>query len=499
MSWHSDLVQRQDEQVDTEYDSAMAGSFTEKTPLLAPPSSTMPSRSMQYVAALAACLSAMAVGTTMSWTSAAQKPLTAGAKGDFQISETEFSWVSAFLSIGAIVGAVPLGYLANIIGRKKVIIFLAPIFVLGYLLLAFANSYWMLLLGRFLLGAVTGAYCVVAPMYTGEIAEPAIRGVLGSFFQLLITAGILFIYALNALDVPLLWVNIVSAIIPAIMAGLMLFFPDSPRWHLSKNHVSEAQSALEFFRGTHNVNDEMDSIKQSLQEDALAKLPFVQSFSTPAAKKGMILALSVMLFQQFSGINAVIFYASKIFEDAHVKLEPSQSTVIVGVCQIIATYVSTLIIDKLGRKPLLILSGAVMAISGAVLGLYFYLQQKTTVTADVDISWLPILCMVVFIVVFSLGYGPIPWLYMGEVFSSQIKETGMAIATVVNWLSVFIVTKFYGDLQESIGGYGAFWVFSGISVLGCFFTFFFVLETKGKTFVQIQRELGDKQDNLQRV
>ncbi|KAK3932065.1 Facilitated trehalose transporter Tret1 [Frankliniella fusca] len=500
MSLHSAVGPRQDENSIIEDDSNMASS-SERTPLLASPSNTMPSRSMQYLAALSACTAAMAVGTTMGWTSAAEKPLTNSAiPGDYKIDSNQFSWVSAMLSIGAIVGAVPLGYLANIIGRKKVIILLAPFMSIGYLLLAFSTGFWMLLLGRFILGGVTGAYCVVVPMYTGEIAEPAIRGVLGSFFQLLITAGILLAYALNALNVSLLWINIVFAILPAIMAIMVLYFPDSPRWSISKGHETDARNALKVFRGTSDVEDEIQLIKDDITREREAKLPFSQAVSTTAAKKALFLALTVMLFQQFSGINAVIFYASQIFADAKVPLEESQCTVIVGVCQIIATYVSTLIIDRAGRKPLLISSGAIMAISGALLGLYFYLTEQTHVTDGVDISWLPIVSMVVFIILFSLGYGPIPWLYMGEVFSDQIKETGMSIATVVNWISVFIVTKFYGDLKEGIGGYGAFWVFSAISVLGCFFTFFFVLETKGKTFDQIQMELaGEKPKNLNRI
>ncbi|KAJ1524856.1 hypothetical protein ONE63_009723 [Megalurothrips usitatus] len=464
---------------------------TEKTPLLGPSSAKEAmegAKGTQYMGALAACMSAMAVGTTMGWTSAAGI-LTADrtAPEDFRTSKDDFSWVSAFLSIGAIIGAIPLGILANLIGRKKVLLFLAPFMVIAYLLLAWANSVWMLYLARFILGAVTGAYCVVAPMYTGEIAEASIRGVLGSYFQLLITGGILFVYVLAALELDLFWVNIACACIPAVMAAMVSFFPDTPRWYLSKGQTDSAKSSLRFFRGSsYDVDREIQEIQTSLDEEAAAKLPITEAFSTTAAKKGLFLALSVMIFQQFSGINAVIFFSAQIFEAAHSTLKPSVATVVVGCCQIVATYVSTLLIDRLGRRILLILSGLSMALSGAVLGVYFYLD----LLKDVDIGWLPILCMVVFIVMFSLGYGPIPWLYMSEVFSAQIKETAMSIATVMNWASVFVVTKFYDQLSTAIGNYSTFWIFSAISITGCFFTFFFVIETKGKAFEQILRELG---------
>lgn len=442
-------------------------------------------KTKQYLGALTVCLSAMAVGSTMGWTSAAG--ILKDKTQEFHISDDDFAWVGAFLSIGAICGAIPLGILANVIGRKMVLIGLAPLMALGYVLLAIANSVVMLYVARFILGAVTGAYCVVAPMYTGEIAENSIRGILGSYFQLLITAGILFVYALNAFGVSLLGINITCACIPVVMGVLVfIFFRDTPVWYLSKRRVDDATKALQFYRGKEDVQSELDAIQESIDKREREKVSFKDAFSTREAKMGMFLALSVMLFQQFSGINAVIFYSQDIFDAANAGIPASISTVIVGVCQIIATYVSTLVIDRLGRKPLLLFSGFIMALSGAVLGGYFFMQHDGNAA---DIGWLPIVCMVVFIVVFSLGYGPIPWLYMSEVFSDQIKETAMSIATVVNWAAVFVVTKFYNDLDKSLGSYGPFWIFSAISVLGCFFTFFFVVETRGKDISEILAEL----------
>ncbi|XP_034254858.1 facilitated trehalose transporter Tret1-like isoform X2 [Thrips palmi] len=447
-------------------------------------------RTTQYLGAVTVCLSAMAVGSTMGWTSAADS--LKNKTHDFHITEEEFAWVGAFLSIGAIFGAIPLGFLANVIGRKMVIIALAPAMTAGYLLLAFANSLAMLYVARFILGAVTGAYCVVAPMYTAEISENSIRGVLGSYFQLLITSGILFVYALNACGVSLMAINITCACIPVVMGVLVFFFYDTPVWYLSKGRSEDARKSLQFFRGTDNVENELTAIQEGIEERKRSKVKFTEAFSTREAKMGLFLALSVMLFQQFSGINAVIFYSKQIFDAAHAGIESNLSTVIVGVCQILATYVSTLMIDRLGRRLLLIFSGAMMALSGALLGVYFYIQE----TGDASsIGWLPITCMVVFIIVFSLGYGPIPWLYMSEVFSDQIKETAMSIATVVNWVAVFVVTKFYSDLVNSVHTYGTFWIFTIISIIGCFFTFFCVVETKGKDISEVLAELRGRRAN----
>jgi SP family facilitated glucose transporter-like MFS transporter 8 len=185
--------------------------------------------------------------------------------------------------------------------------------------------------------------------------------------------------------------------------------------------------------------------------------------------------------------NTYVMY-SVLFQSAGSTLEPSTATIIVGVIQAVATFVSTLVVDRLGRRILLLLSDFVMAICTLLLGIYFYLKDE-----DSDISslgWLPLTSVCLFIVTFSLGYGPIPWMMVGELFAPQIKGFASSLSCVLNWILAFIVTRFYSNLADSFSIQATFWIFAVISAIGTVFVFFVVPETKGKTLDQIQKELG---------
>jgi SP family facilitated glucose transporter-like MFS transporter 8 len=178
-----------------------------------------------------------------------------------------------------------------------------------------------------------------------------------------------------------------------------------------------------------------------------------------------------------------------LFQSAGSTLEASTATIIVGVIQAIATFISTLVVDRLGRRILLLISDFVMAICTLLLGVYFYLMNETTDDVT-NLGWLPLTSVCLFIVVFSLGYGPIPWMMVGELFAPQIKGFASSLSCVLNWILAFIVTKFYSDMANSFGTHTTFWIFAVISAIGTVFVFFLVPETKGKTLDEIQKELG---------
>lgn len=204
----------------------------------------------------------------------------------------------------------------------------------------------------------------------------------------------------------------------------------------------------------------------------------------------LFVSLSLMLFQQFSGINAVIFYTVDIFKSAGSTLDPSICSIIVGVVQVLMTFASAVLIEKAGRKILLLQSSIVMGICLITLGVYFYIKDGgSDVTA---IGWLPLGAVVLFIISFSLGFGPIPWLIMGELFAPDVKGVASAIAVMFNWTLVFVVTQTFGPLNDSIGSAATFWLFASFMVLCTFFVAIKVPETKGKTNAQIQAILGGK-------
>lgn len=201
-----------------------------------------------------------------------------------------------------------------------------------------------------------------------------------------------------------------------------------------------------------------------------------------------ICSLGLMFFQQFSGINAVIFYTVNIFQSAGSDIDPAIATIIVGVVQTLATYASSLLIDKAGRRILLLQSCIIMGICLIILGTYFKLQENGANVAAV--GWLPLVCLVLFIISFSMGFGPIPWMMMSELFAVEFRGTASGITVITNWCLVFIVTLCFPIMKTAIGIYSCFWFFSGFMIVCVFFVFFLIPETKGKTLAQIQVILG---------
>lgn len=453
-----------------------------------PEGSQQTSKVMQFVAAIGICFAAVSAGTALAWT-APVLPVIAGNTTEAIVSKSEEPWVGSFLAIGAFFGALPGGILADKIGRKYTTMALAIPYLISWACIVFAKGAGLLITGRFFVGLATGASCVVAPMYVSEVAETSVRGALGAFFQLFLTIGILFIYLVGAVAH---WVtlSIACAIFPVILLVAMIFIPESPTYLMKQGRRIDAGLAIKWFWGpkcdTQTALNAIQADLDAVSSDAkLSDLISVQS-----NRLALITSLSLMLFQQFSGINAVIFYANSIFEAAGSTLDPAICSIIVGVVQVLMTFASAVLIEKAGRKILLLQSSIVMGLCLITLGVYFKLKDGGS---DVtSIGWLPLAAVVLFIVSFSLGFGPIPWLIMGELFAPDVKGIASAIAVMFNWTLVFVVTQTFGPLVSSIGGAFTFWLFAIVMVICTFYVLLKVPETKGKTNAQIQAILAGK-------
>lgn len=227
-----------------------------------------------------------------------------------------------------------------------------------------------------------------------------------------------------------------------------------------------------------------------MDDAARQSASMLQLLRNRATLLAFVCSLGLMFFQQFSGINAVIFYTNNIFQSAGSKIDPSIATIIVGVVQTIATYISSLLVERAGRKILLLQSCIIMGLNLIVLGIYFKLQEdKYDVSAA---GWVPLVCLVLFIVTFSLGFGPIPWMMMAELFPVEYRGTASGISVIMNWCLVFVVTLCFPLMKDAIGIYSCFWFFAGFMVVCTFFVFFLIPETKGKTVSQIQAILAGR-------
>lgn len=411
---------------------------------------------------------------------------------EFDVTQAQGDWIASIINLGAAFICFPIGMVMDIIGRKKTMLLLVIPFTLGWLLITFGTSVGMLIAGRFITGVAGGAFCVTAPAYTSEIAQDSIRGSLGSYFQLMITIGILFAYIVGGYASVFVF-NILCTCIPLVFGIIFFFMPESPSFLVVKGRNEEAREALVRLRGqSYDVDHELNNLIFKNEQSQRNKVSYISALKKKTALKALLICYALMLFQQLSGINAVIFNASQIFADAGATIPSTISTIIIGVIQVIATFISSLVVDKLGRRILLLLSALVMCVCSTALGVYFFLQQTHGSEASIvqAITWLPLLSLSVFIVSFSLGFGPIPWMMAGELCKIDIKAFVGSTAGTFNWLLSFTVTSTFNSLTNAVGAGQVFWIFAGIMLLGFVFIFFVVPETKGKSEDEIQVMLG---------
>ncbi|XP_037026137.1 facilitated trehalose transporter Tret1 isoform X2 [Bradysia coprophila] len=450
------------------------------------------SKANQYLATVILCLSAVAAGTGLAWT-APVLPQLSNLENlnttSLYATPEEGTWIASFLAIGAWCGAIPMGILAEKIGRKKSAMVIGVTFTIGWAATVFASKVGVLYFARFVIGIATGGSCVVTPMFISEFAEMSIRGLLGTCFQLFLTIGILLVFVAGTL---ISWVSLswVCGVVPVVFVVGMFFVPESPTWLLKQERHTDATLALKWFWGKYcDANAAIQEIQNDLEASG-GSGTIRDLLRNPTNRKGFIISIMLMFFQQFSGINAVIFFTVDIFQMAGSTLNPNYCSIIVGVVQVLMTFAAAALVERAGRKILLIQSSAIMCLCLTVLGIYFKIKDAGT---DVSAFGLvPLVSLVLFIISFSLGYGPIPWMMMGELLAPEVKGIASSIVVLFNWTSVFIVTKTFPLLLTSWGNDITFWIFAVVMVIGTIYGFKELFETKGKSNAQIQLMLSSK-------
>lgn len=428
---------------------------------------------------LCACIGALNFGFTIGYSSPAIPTMI--KRG---VLKPEASgWFGSLMTVGALLGGPFGGYCIEKIGRKKTILLSALPFLVGYGVITSAQEPHHLFIGRFLTGIGSGAVTVCVPMYIAEISTKSKRGVMGSCVQLMIVIGICIAYMLPGVSFEWREMANVGIFLGAVTIIGAFAIPETPRWLLARSKKLEAAQALAAVRDSHaDVQDELHDIEEGL--DMQEELSWGEFFKRPELKRPLILSIVVMMFQQTSGINAVMFYSTSILETA-IQDKAYEGTVIIGFVQVVATLAACLLMDRAGRKKLLVIAGSVMAFTHFLFGLYYrYLFNSTSY--KVLSTWFPIVCLTIFIIGFSLGWGPIPMLIMSEIFPSRGKGTAGAIAIFCNWLTAFLVTKEFLTMQAVLGNDGVFYLFSLSCLLSVWFVAKYLPETKGKSLEDIE-------------
>lgn len=429
-------------------------------------------------AAACAFLGSYSFGYTIGYSSPALPALE--KSGLIGINGSERGWFGSLMTIGALFGGPLGGWCIEKLGRRTTMKLTSIPFFLGWLSILTANGLQGLFIGRFLCGFASGLVTVCVPVYIAEISTTSLRGTLGAGIQLSITIGILTAYAAG---LSFSWSDMaVLGMIPAILTLFTLFFiPETPRWLLMKGRKKEAVAALRQLRHEHA---DCESECRDIEEGLDLKETFSWSeFKKPELFRPLMISVCIMIFQQFSGINAVMFYTVDIFKSAG--LENSEfATVLVGAVQVAATLVACILMDRMGRRRLLIIAGVIMSLACLVFGWYYY--KLSTGSSAQDLGLLAVICLVVYIIGFSLGWGPIPMLIMSEIFPSRARGAASAIAVFSNWFCAFIVTKEFMYVKDMVGAATTFWLFAFVCMSSVIYVWRKVPETKGKSLEDIE-------------
>jgi MFS transporter, SP family, galactose:H+ symporter len=372
---------------------------------------------------------------------------------DFGLDNFEQGVLVSLLPLGAVLGSLLNGPIAERLGRRKTLILDAAVFIAGTAIAVAAPDYGALLVGRALTGIAVGSTLATVPLYLSEISPPSVRGRLVTANQVMITFGIVVAYAIDlAFAGSGSWrAMFVVGLLPALalLVG-MLHAPESP-----------AAAA-----------DDVESTKGRMRD-----------FLTPGARPALVIGISLAVIQQFSGINAVIYYAPSILE--RTGLNASNSilySVIVGAANVAATLVALQVVDRVGRRPLLLGSLFGMLVSLTLLGLTFEVAALAG-------SWLTLACLLGYIVSFAIGLGPVFWLLIAEIFPPRGRAAGVGVAAAVAWLANFTVGLAFLPIAQAVGEGPTFWIFAGVCLIGIAFVALYVPETKQRSLVEISNDL----------
>ncbi|XP_020293165.1 facilitated trehalose transporter Tret1-2 homolog [Pseudomyrmex gracilis] len=448
---------------------------------------------VQFLAAASANVIIVATGAMLGWTSPVLPVLVEnGGPLGTKITKDEKTWIGSLVALGPIIGSFIASYLGDRYGRKNTLLFSVAPHLVGWLLVGTARHVAQLYVARIIFGVALGFAFTLVPMYCGEIAETSIRGTLGSFLQLFITIGLLYSYAIGPF-VSYEVFCVVCAVLPIVFFVCFIMMPESPYYLIRQGRRSEAITSLSKLRSKSEaaVENEANDIQESLDEAFKERVTVADLFKTRANFKALIYTCALASFQQLTGINFVLFYMQEIFDAAGSSIPSEQATIIIGAVQMLASTVTPGVVDRAGRRILLVFSGIGETISLCALGLYFYLKDVQHADDVVEqISWLPVVALIVFISTYSVGWGPLPWAVMGEMFASNVKAKASGITVSLCWFLAFIITKFSDDMTKSFGNFATFWMFGAFCIVSILFTVLILPETKGKSLKQIQNILN---------
>ena len=448
-----------------------------------------------YIVAITAALAGLLFGLDVGVISGALPFI---AK-QFNASTAAQEFIVSSLLVGALIGTLLSGYISLKFGRRNALLVSAVVFAFGAILSSIAPNVQILITVRVFLGMAVGIASFTAPLYLSEMSPQRVRGSLISMYQLMITIGILSAFLSDTfLSYGEHWRMMLGVIVvPAVLMFVGIYLlPESPRWLVLAKKKAKARNVLKKLRHASEVEQELKDIESTQK----IKQNGVQLFLTNKFfRKAIYLGIALQAVQQFTGINVVMYYAPKIFKLAgYVSTAQAMwGTVLVGLINVLATFIAIALVDRIGRKPILYIGFVVMGCSMGLLGTMFHLGMQDNHL----LQFIGIASLLTFIIGFAMSTGPIIWVICSEIYPLSGRDLGITVSTGTNWLCNAIVGATFLTMLEKLGPDLTFWIYGSLNVIFILILVYFVPETKGISLEKIERNLlaGKKLAHIGRV
>lgn len=412
------------------------------------------------------------------------------APDQFNLNAFQQGLVVAILQFGATIGALGIGQVTDIYGRKKTIMMLSILFFVASICCVLSPNVNYMLAGRFALGIAVGGVSVTVPTYLAEISPTKRRGKFVTRNEFMIVSGQLLAFIFNAIiaismgDSGHVWRYMLSlAVLPAVVLGLgMIKMPESPRWLISKGKIEEGANVLNKIRTPQEAEEEIEILKKAITEETNIKKMTIKDLKLAWVRRLLIIGIGMALINQFTGINSIMFYGTEILKTSGFSTNAAfLGNVANGVIAVIAMIASIAMMDRFGRRPM-ILTG-LAGISVALIGIGFI---SSTMQGSDMLPYFILGLTVLYLAFFQSLIGPVNWLIISEIFPLRLRGLSMGIVVMMLWLSNFVVALLFPVLLESIGMSNTFFTFAVLSILSFVFVYHFVPETRGHSLEELE-------------
>lgn len=423
-------------------------------------------------------------GIQFAWTSP-YIPVLISEESPIPMSFEEASYLSVIQAIAAMVSSPIFAKLLNSIGRKPTILIIAIPQFIAWILIAFGNSLITLYLGRTITGIADGAAFTTVPVYIGEILEPKLRGSLGSLLSFSIYFGQFFINVIGAYT-SMKVSALVCGIFPILFFISFIFMPETPYYLLMKNRAEAARNSLKKLRMTNNVEEELTKLIADVQRQVSESNSMKDLFIIDSNRRAMFIAIGLRVAHQLSGIAAFSVYTQYVFEKSGSSVSESISAIIFTGLQVIVVCFGPLIVDRFGRRPLMFFSCSGCAVLLTIEAIYFFFNEYTSIDI-LHFKWVPLTGMLLYIIVFGVGFGIVPTLMLSELFSASIKGKAVCCMSLFYHFCICVTSKIFQLMADNLGLFAPFTLFSVCCFCSILFSYYFVPETKGKSLEEIQQ------------